>query len=158
MPIIGPKTSIMSKHITKKSIGYSFFFFRFSPKNQYSHPHILLKRQFSKTTMLSCPYFIKKTFILPKQNALMSFFLSFHHKPPAFKHIIFVDLVRKRHFCQTNVYIMGHKSQQKAPFSNFSRKNQCPYAHILLRKVHAPKNTMLLCPFFVKKRSFSKTR
>ena len=43
-------------------------------------------------------------------------------------------------------------------FSNFSRKNQCPYAHILLRKVHALKNTMLLCPFFVKKWSFSKTR
>ena len=52
---------------------------------------------------------------------------------------------------------MSHKSQQNALFSNFSRKNRCSHAHILSRKVHSLKNT-LLCPFFVKKRSFSKTR
>ena len=139
MPIIGPKTSILSKLYNKKVNRIPFFFFRFSPKNQYSHTHILLKRQFSKTTMLSCPCFVKKTFILPKQNALMSFFLSFHEKPPAFKHIIFVDLVRKRHFCQTNVYILGHKSQQNALFFQFFAKKSVP-----------------LCPYFIKKGPCSK--
>ena len=53
---------------------------------------------------------------------------------------------------------MWDKSQQNAIFSDFSRKNQCSHYHILSKKVHSLKNTLLLCPFFVKKRSFSKTR
>ena len=83
--------------------------------------------------------FCQKNVHSPKTKCSDVIFLSFHEKPPAFKHIIFVDLVRKRHFCQTNVYIMGHKSQQNALFFQFFAKKSVP-----------------LCPYFIKKGPFSK--
>ena len=83
--------------------------------------------------------FCQKNVQSPKTKCSDVIFLSFHEKPNAFKHIIFVDLVRKRHFCQTNVYILGHKSQQNALFFQFFAKKSVP-----------------LCPYFIKKGPFSK--
>ena len=40
-------------------------------------------------------------------------------------------------------------------FSDFSRKNRLSHVHILSRKHHSRKNTLLSSPYFIKKRPVS---
>ena len=60
----------MGQKVKKKSI----FFFDFSRKNRYPHTHICHKIVHSLKTPLSCPYFVKKTFILSNTQFFHSIF------------------------------------------------------------------------------------
>ena len=82
--------------------------------------HILLKNvKFLKSTVLSSPYFVKKSFILPKQNSLMSFFFQIiPEKPPAVKPI----LINKRQFCQNWDILWAIKVNRMPFFPIFHEK------------------------------------
>ena len=141
MPIFGQKTSILLKlhYFMVIKVNRMLFLFRF----------------FTKKSLLSCPYFIKNTSILLKHTALIPilvkktsilsktrcshvfFFSNFSWKTPAVVHMIGqkMSILSKLHS------ILGQKSQYDALFSYFSQKK-----------------LLLLCPYFVKKRSFSKKK
>ena len=140
MPIFGQKTSILFKlhYFVVIKVNRMLFLFRF----------------FTKKSLLSWKYFIKNTYILKKtqcshahisqknvhslKNTVLScvFFFYFSWKTPAVVHMIGqkMSILSKLHS------ILGQKSQYDALFSYFSQK------------------LLLLCPYFVKKRSFSKKK
>ena len=123
-------------------------------KRQKSPYDILFfPRFFTKKLMFSSlyPYFIQKR---PIFNALMSFFFNFfHEKPPAVIPII----SQKTSVLSKLMSIMGHKSQQNAFFSKFSRENRCYHTNILSKKSILSKIHCSQALFFFKKRPFSKT-
>ena len=65
-------------------------------------------------------------------------------------------LVKKRQFCQNYTLLWAYKSI-RCQFFRFFTKNNCFHAHILsTKRPFSKKHTLLSCPYFVKKHSFSK--
>ena len=138
MPTFGQKTSILSKiHIMDQKSQQDVLFYQFFTKKLLPNAHIYFqkeKRPFSKNTLLSCPYFVEKTSIL--SETLCSYInKKKHEKPPGVMPIFDqkTSILSKQH------YIMSQRSQQDALFFRFLTKK-----------------SSLLCPYFVKKRPFSK--
>ena len=100
--------------------------------------------------MLSCAYFVKKTTILPKTDALMSFYFQFFLENPPAVIPIFGQKPVKTTLCY------GQKSQQDVLFSDLRRKNHTSHAHILSKKhVHPQKMRFSHAHILSKKRQFS---
>ena len=120
-------------------------FFDFLWKNHCSCAHILSKAVHSlKNTVLSRPYFVKKS-TFSQKRALRSFFQISHENPPSVMPIFGQKTtLPKLH------YIMGQKYHQDALFSNCSRKNLGLMPVVKKRPVS--KKTLFLCPYFIKKR------
>ena len=62
-------------------------------------------------------------------------------------------LVKKRQFCQNYSTFWVHKVNKIPLFSDVFQKNQRSHAHILSKNYLFSKNTLFLCPYFVKKTS-----
>ena len=62
-------------------------------------------------------------------------------------------LVKKRQFCQNYSTFWVHKVNKIPLFSDVFQKNQSSHAHILSKNYLFSKNTLFLCPYFVKKTS-----
>ena len=123
---------------SKKLIGCSFCS-AFSRKNHFSHAHILSKIVYSLKTHYSHTHISQKN-VHSLKNTMLScvfYFSNFSWKTPAIVHMIGqkMSILSKLHS------ILGQKSQYDALFSYFSQKK-----------------LLLLCPYFVKKRSFSKKK
>ena len=87
--------------------------------------HILLKNaQFLNTTVLSSPFFVKKTLILPKQNSLMSFFFQIiPEKPPAVKPILIKPHYRSEGPRQGSCGVFGGSTTLSALFTRVDSSN-----------------------------------
>ena len=113
------------------------FFSDFSLKIHSSYAHILsTKRPFSKNTLLSCPYFVKKHQFSKKHGALISFFS---------------NLSWKTHCCHTHIWSKKTSILSKLHQSWAKKVNRMPFFFQFFTK-----KLLLLCPYFVKKRPFSK--
>ena len=104
---------------TKKSIGCPFA--SFSWKKTALMPFLSENAHSLKITLLSCPYFVKKSSILSKTNYFMWCFSNLLLKNPCCHAHIWS---RKRPFCQ-NYPISWAKKVDRMPF--FSKK--CPKIH-----------------------------
>ena len=128
-PYLVKKTSILSKlHYIfsfAKKIRRMPFFPDFHKTCLLSGPYFIKKVHYLKTTLLSCAYFVKKTSILPKTDALMSFYFQFFLENPPAVIPIFGQKPVKTTLCY------GQQSQQDVLFSDLRRKNHTSYAHIL---------------------------
>ena len=91
-----------------------------------------------KITLLSCPYFIKKTSILSKSRCSHVIFSNFSLKTPCCHVHIWS---KKRQFCQNYTILWAKKVNRMPFFSDFTRKNQCCHAHILSKKRTFSKKT-----------------
>ena len=109
---------------------------------------------FTKKSLLSCSYFVKKRPFSQKLCALISFFSFFYEKLPALMPIIGQKNVNS---VNTTLYY--------GPKKLVSRKNQCSHAHIVKKlpfskkhtapvpifcqkNVHSLKNVVFSCHFF----------
>ena len=92
-----------------KKVNRMPFFRFFTKKSLLSCPYFVKKTSIlKKSTLRSCPYFVKKTFILSKtQCSHVFFFQIFHEKPPAVMHIF----GQKTSNLSKLYYIMGQTSQ-----------------------------------------------
>ena len=113
MPIFGQKNVNFVKttinYGPKKSKGCPFVSYFFARKNINSHAHILSKkRSFQKKTLLSCPYFVKKTFIISKTRCSHVIFFNFFMKNPCCHTHIWS---KKHQFCQNYTILWDKKSQ-----------------------------------------------
>ena len=59
-------------------------------------------------------------------------------------------LVKKRQFCQNYSIFWVHKVNKIPLFSDVFQKNQRSHAHILSKNYLLSKNTLFLCPYFIK--------
>ena len=121
-----------------KKVNMMPFFSDFERKYHCSHAYFLSKnRKISKKYAVFMPMFCQKTSTLSKTCSSHVVFSNFSWKTPAVVHMIGqkMSILSKLHS------ILGHKSQYDALFSYFSQKK-----------------LLLLCPYFVKKRSFSKKK
>ena len=92
-----------------KKINRKLLFSDFSPKNHSSHAHFLSKNVHSlKNTMLSCPYFVQKTYILSKSQCSSVIFYNFFHENPPRCHAHIWS--KKTSILSTLHYIMGQNS------------------------------------------------
>ena len=97
------------------------------------------------------PIFCQKN-VHSLKNTVLSciFFQIFHEKPPAVMHIFGQNNVNS---VKTTLYYGPKKSIGCPFFPIFHEKITAPI--FCQKKVHSLKNTLLLCPYFVKKRPFS---
>ena len=107
--------------------------------------------QYLSNTLLSCPYFIKQRPFSQKRNVLMSFFFKFPMRNP----MLLCQYLVKKLPCQDYTIWWAKKvNRMSFFFLHFSRKNQCSHAHSLSKQRPISKNTLFLCPYFIKKRHF----
>ena len=115
----------------------------FQRKNNYSHAHIL-----SKKHNAIMPIFCPKNVNSLKHNALISFLLVFHGKPPA---VIPIFDQKNVNSVKTTVYY-GPKMSIACPFFPiFHEKNTRSHSHIFVEKRLFSENHTALMPIFCRK-------
>ena len=147
-----------------KNVNRILFFFRFFKKKSQFSSHILsTERPFSKRTLLQCPCFDKKTFILLKTPCSHVICFNFSWKTQSCHAHIWSKNVN---FVQTILYY-GPKKSIGCLLFQFLRININPHAHIfskttsIIKKkkatlmpifcqknVHSLKNSMFSCHLF----------
>ena len=126
------------------------FFSDFLRKNYCSNAHVVSKRRsFSKKTLLSCSYFVKKTSTLSKTLYSHVIFVQLLHKePPAVMPIFDQKNVNS---VKTTLYY-GSKKSIGYPFFRFVKEITSLMPLFWQENVHSRKNTLLVSPYFIKKR------
>ena len=82
--------------------------------------------------MLSCPYFVKKTSILPKaRRSHFNFFKYFIKKTLCCHAQIWLE---ERQFCHNDTILLAKKINRMPFFSDFELKNHSSHAHLLSKK------------------------
>ena len=107
-----------------------------------------------KTTILSCLYFVNKTYILTKTVLSCSFFHIFHEKRPRCHAYIWSKNVKS---VKTIIYSMGQKITKKLYFSHIFKKFY-PHTNILSKNHPFSKNPALMPIFCQKTSTLSKTQ
>ena len=127
-------------------------------------------RFYTKKSLLSCPYFVKKSPFSKKYTALMPLLWSknVHFQKHGDLMSFFSKFSCKTHCCNADIWSKNVSSVKTILWAikvnrisflyDFSPKYTCSYAHILSKKRHRLKNTLVSCPYVVKNTSIiSKT-
>ena len=97
------------------------------------------------------PIFYQTTSILSKTQCSHVIFFKFPMRNP----LLLCQYLVKKLPCQDYTIWWAKKvNRMSFFFLHFSRKNQCSHAHSLSKQRPISKNTLFLCPYFIKKRHF----
>ena len=137
----------------QKSQQDALFFSHFSRKSHLSHAHILSrKRPFSKKPTALKSIFDQKTSVLSETLCSNVSFSKFLRKTPCGQANMWS---KKRQFCQ-NYTILWAQQVKNNVFSDFLQNIIASTLIFCQKNVHSLKNTLLSCPYVVKKSQFSK--
>ena len=161
MPIFGQKNVNFVKttinYGPKKSKGYPFVSY-FHEKISTLMPIFCQKNAHSKKiTLVSCPYFVKKTSIISKTRCSHVIFFNFFMKNPCCHTHIWS---KKHQFCQNYTILWDKKVNRIPVLLIFHQKVTALMPDFCQKNAHSlkKKNTPLSCPYFIGKSSiFSKT-
>ena len=111
-----------------KSQQDALFFSIFHEKMTFLMP-IFCQKNFNslKNTLLSCPYFVRKTSLLSKKRCSHVIFFKYFMKSPM---LSCPNLLKRTSILSKLPYLMGQKNQQEAPFFRFFTKKplfSCPF-------------------------------
>ena len=107
------------------------------------------KRLFNIKHSALMPTYCQQNVHFLKNAVLWCHIFQFCHEKPS---VSYLYLPKERHFC-SNYTIFWATNDNSMPYPIFHEKNHCSHAHILSKRCLFSKNTLLSCPYFVKKSS-----